>query len=160
MDYVWSLLKVIGLLAVIIALFLITMKFVATRQRQFLSGKAIRPVGGLVLGQNKSVQVVQIGSTLYILGVGNDVQLVAKIEDPEEISRILEQMTPVAGTGSIVGWFKRFGNHQSGREDEFANTPSFQSMLQERLYKLANRQQRVEDMLEDQFQDERLNDKP
>ena len=152
--------KVIGLLAVIIALFLITVKFVASRQRQFHSGKAIRPVGGLVLGQNKSVQVVQIGSALYILGVGNDVQLVAKIEDPEEVSRILEQMNSVAGTRSIVGWFKRFGNHQSGREDEFANAPSFQSMLQERLYQLANRQQRVEDMLEDQFQDERLNDKP
>ncbi len=42
-------------------------------------------LGGLPLGQNKSVQLVEINNKVYILGVGENIQLIQMVDDPEEV---------------------------------------------------------------------------
>ena len=48
-------------------------------------------MGGAPLGSNRSVQVVRIGEKIYILGVGDSVQLLNVIEDEKEFSTLIAE---------------------------------------------------------------------
>ncbi|WP_438446905.1 flagellar biosynthetic protein FliO [Gorillibacterium sp. sgz5001074] len=149
-DTFWMLAKVVAFLIIIIGIFLLIMKVVAQKNKMFHSTRSIKSIGGLGLGPNKSVQVVQIGRSLLVLGVGNDVELVSKIEDPEEIQYILDHIQP--GPGDFKGfpsmgeWLKRWGKRQDAPEDMDV-TPSFQAVFQEKMQRIANRQQKVDEVM-------------
>ena len=48
-------------------------------------GNSIRSLGGVPLGQNKSIQIVEIGHSLFVVGVGENIQLLDKIIDADEV---------------------------------------------------------------------------
>lgn len=160
----WMILKVILFLVVIIGIFLVIMKTVSQKGKLFRADRSLRTIGGVGLGQNKSVQLVQIGKTLYVLGVGEEVGLVDKITDEAEIRFILDNLhpAPAAGTGSLpaVGdWLKGLGKNRSSSE-ELDVTPSFQAVFQEKMMKMANRQKKVEELITEDRQNphDRLDD--
>lgn len=161
----WMLFKVVGFLIVIIGIFLLIMRLVSQKNKLFQSGRSIKPIGGLGLGQHKSVQLVQIGKSLYVLGVGNDVNLVAKIDDPDEVQYIVEHFH--AGASGEAGvfpgwgdWLKRVAGKREPSED-LDVTPSFQAVFQEKMHKMANRKQQVDELMKQDHEitNERLNDK-
>lgn len=164
-DTFWMLVRVVFVLIVIIGIFLLIMKVVAQKNKMFQSARSIKSIGGLGLGPNKSVQVVQVGRSLLVLGVGNDVELVAKIDDPEEIQYILEHMQPSAGDfrgfPTIGEWFKRTVRRQGDPED-LDVTPSFQAVFQEKMQRIANRQQKVDEVMgrDPDHNNERLKERP
>ncbi len=160
----WMILKVILFLVVIIGIFLVIMKTVSQKGKLFRADRSLRTIGGVGLGQNKSVQLVQIGNALYVLGVGEEVGLVDKITDEAEIRFILDNFhsSPAAGTGtfsSVGGWLKGFGKNGSSSE-ELDVTPSFQAVFQEKMLKMANRQKKVEELITEDRQNphDRLDD--
>jgi flagellar protein FliO/FliZ len=161
----WMMFKVVAFLVVIIGIFLLIMKVISQKNKIFQSGRSMKSIGGLGLGQNKSVQVIQIGNSLYVLGVGNDVKLVAKIDDPDEIQYITDNFH-VSPTGNfksfptIGEWIKGLGGRK-GRSEELEVTSSFQAVFQEKMQRMANRQQKVEEMISQDHEthNERLNDK-
>ncbi|MDF2924712.1 MAG: flagellar protein [Paenibacillaceae bacterium] len=157
--------QVVFFLLVIIGIFLFIMKIVSQKNKSFQSGRSIKSLGGLGLGQNKSVQLVQIGKSLYVLGVGNDVELVAKIEDQEEIEYIVEHLhagttREFKGFPTFGEWLKRLKGRQT-RSEDLDVTPSFQAVFQEKMQRMANRQQDLEDLMgqDNDILNERLNDK-
>jgi flagellar protein FliO/FliZ len=157
--------KVVLFLIVIIGIFLLIMKVISQKNKMFQSGRSIKSIGGLGLGQNKSVQLVQIGRSLYILGVGNDVELVSKIDDPDEIQYIIEHLHSGSGDfkglQSLGGWMKKLTKQQEHPED-LDMTPSFQAVFHEKMQRLANRQKKVDEMMgyDLEEQNARLKDKP
>lgn len=160
----WMILRVILFLVVIIGIFLVIMKTVSQKGKLFRADRSLRTIGGVGLGQNKSVQLVQIGNALYVLGVGEEVGLVDKITDEAEIRFILDNLhpAPAAGTGSFpaVGdWLKGLGKNRSSSE-ELDVTPSFQAVFQEKMMKMANRQKKVEELITEDRQNphDRLDD--
>jgi len=161
----WMLMRIVLFLIIIIGIFLLIMRVVAQKNRMFQSGRSIKSIGGLGLGQNKSVQVVQIGRSLYVLGVGNDVELVSKIDDPEEIQYIFDHLH-TAGSGDFKGfptvgeWFKKLIGKERHSED-LDVTPSFQAVFQEKMQRIASRQKKVDELMgqEQESYNERLNDK-
>ncbi len=160
----WMILKVILFLVVIIGIFLVIMKTVSQKGNLFRADRSLRTIGGVGLGQNKSVQLVQIGNALYVLGVGEEVGLVDKITDEAEIRYILDNLhaSPAAGTGtfsSVGGWLKGFGKNRPSSE-ELDVTPSFQAVFQEKMMKMANRQKKVEELITEDRQNphDRLDD--
>ena len=50
--------------------------------------RLMKNVGGLSLGQQKSIQLVIIGETYYLIGVGDEVRLLKEITDPDEIEAL------------------------------------------------------------------------
>ncbi|MFM9327102.1 flagellar biosynthetic protein FliO [Paenibacillus mesotrionivorans] len=160
----WMILKVILFLVVIIGIFLVIMKTVSQKGKLFRADRSLRTIGGVGLGQNKSVQLVQIGNALYVLGVGEEVGLVDKITDEAEIRYILDNLhaSPAAGTGtfsSVGGWLKGFDKNRPSSE-ELDVTPSFQAVFQEKMMKMANRQKKVEELITEDRQNphDRLDD--
>lgn len=83
-DYIrmiFSFLFVIGLL-------LALLKFLNRRNRMFDQHRLMKNIGGLSLGQQKSIQLVHIGNSYYLVGVGNEVQLLKEITDANEIAKL------------------------------------------------------------------------
>ena len=48
----------------------------------------MKNMGGISLGQHKSIQLVVIGESYYLIGVGDDIRLLKEITDPDEIDKL------------------------------------------------------------------------
>lgn len=89
-------LKFIFSFAAIIILLLLCLKFLKAKSKQMTSQGPMYTMGGHSLGGNRSLQLMMIGKTLYILGVGNDVQLLRMIEPGDEQDSILQSLVEEA----------------------------------------------------------------
>ena len=83
------LLKVVFFLVIIGLLIYFLIRFLSNQSRQSMGGLPLRLLGGIALGHNRSLQVVQVGGKVYLLGVGQDVRLLHLIDDEEEAAEWL-----------------------------------------------------------------------
>ncbi len=148
-------------LILIIGIFFLIVKVISQKNKTYLSARSVKSIGGVPLGQNKSVQVVEIGSHLFVLGVGNDVQLLGKIEDPEEIAYIKENIharvtADFAKLGSLGKWVKSL---RSKPDEEEELSASFQHVFQQKMQGVTGRKKQIDDLIGEQNLDDRLNDK-
>lgn len=83
------LLKMVFYTVVVVGLIYLLIRFLAKRQRKMQGHSVLNQIGGTSLGNNKSVQIIQLGNTLYMLGVGENINLLKEISNEEEINNIL-----------------------------------------------------------------------
>ncbi|KIL44898.1 flagellar biosynthetic protein FliO [Jeotgalibacillus soli] len=131
MDYI----KMIGALVLVIALLYGLLKFVNNRTKNFQQSKLIQNMGGTTLGGNRSVQIVKIAGNYYVLGVGEDVQLIKEVTDDVERQKLEEyfeekeeefvQKSPIGHL--ILKWKSRL--NQPNKQEQ----SSFQSLLSQQL---------------------------
>jgi flagellar protein FliO/FliZ len=89
-KFILSFILVIGLLFVLL-------RFLSKRGRLQTNGPVL-PLGGHMLGNNRSVQVVLIGQTIYIIGVGETISLLRSLSHGEEYQHLLESYENQAET--------------------------------------------------------------
>jgi flagellar protein FliO/FliZ len=129
---VWGyLLQVIFSLGVIVVCITFLVRFLAKRQLSVSSGP-IRIVGTAALGNGKTLQLVMIGDSLYVLGVGENVQLLRHLPPGEEVDVVLAEaeIKPEAG----FPWDKLPFLRKKHREEELMDTTdpqggSFEELL-------------------------------
>ncbi|RUT29723.1 flagellar protein [Paenibacillus zeisoli] len=153
-NFYSSLITVIVVLAVIIVLIVLLIRFLGRRNRFFSKTRSIRTVGAVGLGPNKSLQVIEIGNTVYLIGVGEDISLLDKISDPDEVEVLLssfEEETPEFGnlTSALSGLVSRFRKEPPSEGEELVETP-FHEVFESKLRKLPNRKQQMEELLQDE----------
>jgi flagellar protein FliO/FliZ len=85
----WDFVRMIFATAFVVALLYFLLKFINKKSRSFKSTQLVENLGGTVLGANRSVQIVKIADRLFIVGVGENVQLLKEIDDPSERTQIL-----------------------------------------------------------------------
>ncbi len=115
---VWSvLLQVVFSLGLVAVLIYLLLRFLASRQFGGLGSGPIKVIGAISLGNGKSLQVVMVGDSLYILGVGEDVRLLRHIPAGEEMDVILSEaeMKPIAAKG-VREWLNQLRGNKSHRE--------------------------------------------
>lgn len=86
----WDYIKTLLALAFVIGLIYGMVRFLNTRNRVTQHGKLMQNMGGLSLGQQKSIQLVKIGEQYFLIGVGENVQLLKELSDPEEIAQLAD----------------------------------------------------------------------
>jgi flagellar protein FliO/FliZ len=155
--------KVIFFLLVIIGLFYVLVRFLAKKNHFSMFGSSVRSIGGIPLGQNKSIQIVEIGHSLFVVGVGENIQLLDKIDDADEVAYITDLFTSTqrdAGFPTIGKWLSKLqSNKKEAVEEEVEITSSFQQVFHDKLQQVTSRNKNVEEWLTDQKQIDRLNDK-
>jgi flagellar protein FliO/FliZ len=151
---------VIFCLILIIALFFVIIKVISQKNKLMMSGRSVKLIGGVSIGQNKTIQVVEVGHTLYIVGVGENVQLISKVDDAEEIEFIVDNMQIRRNMEfpSLGKWFKGLKGEKQIEEEEDLST-SFQQVFHEKMERISNRKQRVDELLHNDNESDRLNDK-
>ncbi len=117
--------KFIFSFAIVIALLLWVMRYLSKRNNVFQTSGPVLPLGGQVLGNNRSVQVVLVGQTIYILGVGEDVNLIRAIPQGEEYQHLLEgyenqseQSSPLLFKKDSIKWNSVFGKQLRKLQNE------------------------------------------
>lgn len=139
------------------------MKYIARKNRAFQSGRSIQSLGGLSIGQQKSVQVIQIGHSLYVLGVGNNVELLAKIEDQQEIEYIQEHFfTNISRSQEfpkVTEWVKNLIRKEP-EEEEIDVASTFQAVFQEKMQLMTKNKKNMEELIVKENKTDQLGDKP
>jgi len=129
---VWTFLKLIGAMIVIIGLIYIFYRLVSKKTRAFQSYGAIKNIGGVAVGPNRSIQLIRIGEEILVVGVGESVQLLKEIQDPELIRALLaEESSPdllQKNMNRLLTWTK---SSVVGKGDSKLNV--FQSKLKDIL---------------------------
>ncbi|WP_127531898.1 FliO/MopB family protein [Paenibacillus kobensis] len=160
-----SLVTVLIALAVIIGLIIFAIKFLARRNRGWGANRALRALGGVPLGQHKSIQVVELAGKVYVVGIGEDVRLLDRIDDPEEAARIINQMEQTSGAGwnpaafsDLMNRFRNRGDQTTSETKGSNEGPDFELMLRQKLDEQSQRKQQVETLLRSSNQSDRLMD--
>jgi flagellar protein FliO/FliZ len=155
--------QVMFFLILIIALFFVLIKFLAKKNQYSPFGRSIRSLGGVPLGTNKSIQIVEIGHSLYIVGVGENIQLLQKIDDPEEVAYVTELLLSSQSDQtsflSVGKWIEKLRGSKKEIEEEVEITSSFQQVFHDKLQRVTTRNKNVEEWISEQKQKDRLNDK-
>ncbi|WP_339063305.1 flagellar biosynthetic protein FliO [Tepidibacillus marianensis] len=153
----WQYFKLFFFLAIILAFIYFLFRFLAKRNG-FIRSNVFQLLGGIPLGQNKSVQIVEIGGNIYILGVGQEVRLIQVIEDKEEVQRITDLIsTPLNSNDRLIEWFnqlkfdfpplKRFIKKPNG--NKVYHPDSFEELLNQKMTQLKDqRAQTLQEILD------------
>lgn len=150
-----SLLKVIFVLAIIVILIVLLIRFLGRRNQTLMSGQSIRTLGALGMGPNKSVQIIEIGGSLYLIGVGENISILDKITDPAEVALIIarfEDQSPGQNNFLLPLLSKikaKMRGEVSSQEIELNETSSFYETLQSKLALVPERKEKMEELLRD-----------
>lgn len=151
-----NIVTVIVVLILIIGLIVLLIRFLAHKNNSWFSSRSIRHLGGVGLGQNKSVQMVKIGNSLYVVGVGEDVRLLEKIDEQSEIDAIFQTMNAaptISGKGLLSYLSKSFNfrrqkSHPLDDRDPVAAS-SFQEIFHNKMQQVSEQRKQLKNILED-----------
>ena len=108
----WEYIKILIALVFVLGLLLFVLKFLNKRNSSYQQNSVIRNIGGMSVGPQKSVQLVQISNRIYVLGVGENIHLIKEISAPEDVEQLLTQFGDNQLNGSttpyIAELFKKF----------------------------------------------------
>ncbi|NGQ94019.1 flagellar biosynthesis protein FliZ [Brevibacillus sp. SYP-B805] len=110
----WTLLlQVFFSLGLVIILIYLLLRFLANRKMGLQENGPMRIVSSLPVGNGKTIQMVMIGDSLYILGVGDTIQLIRHIPPGDELDLLLAEAEIKSTPGILPSWlpFLR-GNRQ------------------------------------------------
>ncbi|MBG9565699.1 flagellar biosynthesis protein FliZ [Brevibacillus agri] len=136
------LVQVIFSLGFIAVLIFFLLRFLGRRQVGQSQGP-IKIISAAALGNGKTLQVVMIGESLYIVGVGENVQLLRRIEPGEEVDLILAdaEIAPIKNPLSL-NWLPFSKKKQADEELLFSSDvdgKTFQELLKGQWDNVKNR---------------------
>lgn len=95
--------KMIFALIFVVGLLYFVLRFLNKRNTKYQHTKMMQNLGGISVGSQKSVQLVKVGNSLYLVGVGEDVNMLKEITDEHERNTLIalyneKQIQPIQGT--------------------------------------------------------------
>lgn len=157
-DFYGNFIQVVVVLAVIIGLIVLLIRFLAAKNKQWSGNRSLRVHAGVALGQHKSMQIVEIGGTLYIVGIGEDITLLDKIDDEARVADLLASLearpAPSMGTAAeaLGQWLrsKRRREEPETETDQTLATEAFQELLNDKLKGLGSRKETLKAWMEEE----------
>jgi flagellar biogenesis protein FliO len=136
MDFV----RMLVILAVVVgAIYLIFFLLKKGMHRRLPENEAIRIVGSRTLMGNRALHLVEVGRSLYLIGVGEEsVSLISEIQDQESIDRVrLESSQPDRrGSLNFSGLLAKLVRGGKKEDLDLGGTIEYMQKQQERLKKL------------------------
>ncbi|RAK23381.1 flagellar protein FliO/FliZ [Anoxybacillus vitaminiphilus] len=131
---VWDVFKMILATIFVVGLIYGLLRFINRRIRLSPTKRSfIENLGGTSVGPNRSVQLIKVGNRILVIGVADSIQLLAEIDEDEEMKEILTEYN--AGLNQMIEpsrWLKNWRAKESGASDA-----SFRSILTKQLQEIA-----------------------
>lgn len=89
-SFIRNFIKMIFALLLILGLIYVIVKILGRKNHTLQQSKVIENLGGIPLGQNKSIQLVRIGDQILVIGVGENIELLFELTDEKTIELIHE----------------------------------------------------------------------
>lgn len=83
--------KMIFALFLVLGLIYVLLQFLKRKNKRFMKSNALENIGGITVGSNKSMQIIRIGSRFFVIGVGENVEILHEIIDQEVVQDLLEK---------------------------------------------------------------------
>lgn len=131
-SLVWNFLKLIFALVFVVALIYGLLKFFNQKNKLFNQNKTMENLGGMSLGPNRSIQSVRIGEQVFILGVGESVELIAEITDDHTKAVLLkkEEQSTYPASLNLRKWSGKWkGNDRSNNSSSIQFQQLFENQL-------------------------------
>lgn len=131
---IWDFAKMILTTIFVVALIYGLLKFLGKRNRGYQNTALIQNIGGARVGTNRSVQIIKAGDRVFIVGVGENVNLLKELEDDDarkilkEYNNRLEQLT---GQGDIVSKLLQRKKEIQENDDRGAFSSIFNKQLED-----------------------------
>lgn len=134
--------KMIFALIFVVGLLYFVLRLLNKRSTKYQHTKMMQNLGGISVGSQKSVQLVKVGNSLYLVGVGEDVNMLKEITNEHERNSLIalyneKQIQPIQGT-PLSKLFKK------KKTTEIDDTDDFKTEFASRLDQI--KQQRNEEL--------------
>ncbi|MEK4083622.1 flagellar biosynthetic protein FliO [Psychrobacillus sp. FSL K6-1415] len=136
----WDYIKMVFALLFVIALLYGLLRFVNSRNRTFQTNQLIHNLGGVGVGQGKSLQLMQVGNSIFLVGIGDDITLLKEITNPVEIeslTKIYEEKVDIGKNipyiSELIGRLRDKGTLKAKTDSK---KPSFDETFQKRLQEI------------------------
>lgn len=86
----WDYIKILLALAFVVCLLFFVLKLVNKNNKKYQSNQMLQNLGGVSVGQQKSIQLLKVGNSLFLVGVGDDVHILKEITDEQEQQSLLK----------------------------------------------------------------------
>ncbi|MCZ8532772.1 flagellar biosynthetic protein FliO [Psychrobacillus psychrodurans] len=136
----WDYIKMVFALLFVIALLYGLLRFVNSRNKTFQTNQLIHNLGGVGVGQGKSLQLMQVGNSIFLVGIGDDITLLKEITNPVEIenlTKIYEEKVDIGKNipyiSELIGRLRDKGTSKTKTETK---KPSFDETFQKRLQEI------------------------
>ncbi|MCM3089606.1 MULTISPECIES: flagellar biosynthetic protein FliO [unclassified Cytobacillus] len=87
----WDFIKMILATGFTIGLLYTLLKFINKKSKVYNRSQLVENLGGTALGANRSVQLIKVGKRIFVVGVGENIQLLKEIDNSEECSQIIKE---------------------------------------------------------------------
>lgn len=125
-----NVLKMIFALLLVLVLIYVVIKLLSRRQKLNHHGKSLENMGGISVGHQKSVQVIRVGQRFYLIGVGENVDLLQEITDVELIDDLLHQQNETdEPINTLLSSFLQ-------KKNKSENTDDFKDQFKQELSKI------------------------
>lgn len=132
-----TIIKLMFALLFILALLYGLLLFLKRKNKLFQQTATLKNIGGITVGTNKSIQIIQVAGSLYMVGVGDNVELLEEITDETVKQELLEKHAKKLEAPSFL---QQYFTKKKTEQQE--SSPSFLSTLQQEMSTLKqNRQQ-------------------
>lgn len=83
--------KVVLSLVVVVGGFIVLMRWLSSKTQGVKATQHMKHLGGVPLGKDRSVQMVKLGDQVYVLGVGDSIQLIDRL-DADSVDEDTDQL--------------------------------------------------------------------
>jgi flagellar protein FliO/FliZ len=97
-----NIVKMVIALLFVLALIYCLLLFIKKRNRLFHHVGMLENVGGISVGQQKSIQIIRIGEKIYLVGVGDNVTLLEELTDETVKNKLLEKQEAAFKTQAFL----------------------------------------------------------
>lgn len=113
-------------------------KFLNKRTRSFAGTRSLESLGGISVGQNRSIQIVKVGDRLLVVGVSNTIQLLKEIDDESEVERLLQEREQALEQQDFLQKSKEWL-----QKKQLSKQESFTTVLDKQMKKIVKDRQNV-----------------
>ncbi|MDC3414125.1 flagellar biosynthetic protein FliO [Aquibacillus sp. 3ASR75-11] len=141
-------------LILVLALIYFLLKFMNSKNKAFHKVRTLENLGGVGLGPNKSIQIVRIGDRVFVIGVGENVEMLSEITDESTKDALVNQndvdtLRPMNVFSSLLSSSKS----GAGKNGNKADQDGFQQLLRNELSRLKTGRRKIMDQHKDKDDD-------
>lgn len=131
-SLIFNVIKMIFALFFVLALIYLLLHFLKRRNKMFQIPHILENLGGISVGQNKSIQLVRIGEKIYVVGVGENVEMLQELTDQAIKEELLQKDQQQVKTVPMLQ--QLFKNQFMGTKENKKET--FSTTLEDELHKI------------------------
>ncbi|MCP3031206.1 flagellar biosynthetic protein FliO [Halobacillus sp. A1] len=149
-SMIWNIIKLIFALLLVLALIYGLLKFFNKRSKMFQKNRTMETLGGVTLAPNRSLQAVRIGNEIYVVGVGDSINLITEITDQATKDTLVKQEEHPdiiqKGFGEFLKNRAKSNQNQSGK----SSTVQFQQLFEKQLNEMKENRRKSMNRKDDQ----------